>query len=84
MKPFTLIDDGLAVVRKPKGVFVQTKLYHRDGKIFINAAGGFVRICAKFDDTYTTSHPDYKVLELEGTGVVLIDNKAPSVSWGLR
>jgi len=78
---FTLIDDGVAIVRKPKGVQVQAKLYHRNGQVFIGAAGGFLRISDKFD-TYGTSHPDYKVLELEGTGVKCEGKKAPTYARG--
>ena len=80
---FTLIDDGVAIVRKPKGVQVQAKLYHRKGQVFIGAAGGFLRITDCFD-SYGTTHPDYKVLELEGTGIRLEGKKAPvyAKGWG--
>lgn len=83
MELFTLIDDGVAIIRKPPGVFVQAKLYHRGGKVFVGAAGGFVRITDKFD-TYGTSHPNIKVLELSGTGVNLEGTKAPTYArgWG--
>lgn len=78
---FSVIDDGVAILRKPKGIHVQAKLYHRDGRVFVGAAGGFIRIGDKLD-TYVTSHPDYKVLELEGTGVKCEGNKAPTFSRG--
>jgi len=83
MELFTLIDDGVAIIRKPPGVFMQTKLYHRGGDVYINAAGGFVRICAKFD-TYGTTHPNIKVLELSGRNVVLHQKNAPAYrqGWG--
>lgn len=81
---FHAIDDGQAIVRKPKGVFVQAKLYKRGTQVFVAAGGGFLRICTKFGDSYGTSHPDYKVLELAGSGVVLKNNEAPKMAsgWG--
>ncbi len=68
---FHEIEDGIAIVRKPRGVHVQTKIYQRNGRVYIGAGGGFIRITARFGEEYGTSHPDYKVLEIEGTGVEL-------------
>jgi hypothetical protein len=66
---FTVYDGAVALLRKPKGVFVQASLYThlRSGQTFVKAAGGYLRIsAAPFGDYWTTSHPDYKVVELSG------------------
>ena len=85
MNLFTLIIDGQAIVRKPKGVFVQAKLYHRGGQVYFAASGGFIRINRKWgSDPYGTTHPDYKVLELEGAGITCKGDEAPiyAKGWG--
>lgn len=69
MELFSLIEDATAIVRAPKGVLKQTKVYRRGERIFVPHAGGFIRICAKFGDLFSTSHPDIKVEELDVEGV---------------
>lgn len=69
MDLFTVIEDGVAIVRAPKGVFKQVKVYSRGGRVFVPHAGGFIRVCAKFGDTFVTSHPDIKVMEMEAPGL---------------
>lgn len=69
MELFTVIEDGVAILRGAKGVFKQTKVYHRGERIFVPHGGGFIRVCANFGGTFGTSHPDIKVMELEAAGV---------------
>lgn len=79
MELFTLIEDGQAIIRKPKGVHKQVKLYQRDGKVYIGEAGGFIQVRRKWgDEPFGTSHPDIKVIDLEGKGIVFKDNDAPA------
>jgi hypothetical protein len=66
---FTVIDEGVAIIRCANGVFKQTKVYQRAGRVYVAHGGGFVRVCAKFNDTFGTSHPNVKVIELEAEGV---------------
>lgn len=66
MQLFEVIEDAVAIVRYPKGVYKQTKVHRRGGRQHIPHAGGFIRITAKFGDTWGTSHPDIKVQEMEG------------------
>lgn len=86
MQLFSKIEGGVAIVRKPKGFQAQTDLYSRDQQVFIKVGSGFLRISDKLGDAYLTVHTDYKVLELEGEGVKLVGNKAPTFSaskgWG--
>lgn len=70
MELFTIIEDAVAIVRLPKGILKQTKVYHRGKRIFVPHGAGFIRVTARFgSDPYGTSHPDIKVLELEGDGI---------------
>lgn len=70
MEFFTIVDEADAIVRLPKGVHKQVKVYHRGGKLFIPHSGGFVRIVPQqFDATFSTGHPDVKVVEIEGPGI---------------
>jgi len=86
MQLFNKIEGGVAIVRKPKGFQAQVDLYSRGVQVFIKTGSGFLRISDKLGDSYLTVHPDYKVLELEGVGVKLDGNKAPTFSaakgWG--
>jgi len=66
---FHLIEDAFAIVRKPKGVYVQAKLYHRAGVVYVAYGSGFVRLGQKFGESWGTSHPDIKVLDYGGPGV---------------
>ena len=64
---FTILDGAIAVLRKPKGVYVQANLYSYGGHIWVKAAGGFLRIVAhKFGDAWSTTHLDYKVVDFSG------------------
>lgn len=84
MELFSLVDDAAAIVRMPKGVLKQTKVYHRGSTVYVPHAGGFVRVTAMFGtDPFTTSHPDIKVVEIEGPGIS-IDRGAPRYDAPLR
>lgn len=79
MELFTLIEDGSAIIRKPKGIFKQVKLYHRSGNVYIGEAGGFIQVRRKWgDEPFSTSHPDIKVIDLEGKGLVFKDLNPPA------
>lgn len=70
MELFSVVDEADAIIRLPKGVHKQTKVYHRGGKLYIPHSGGYVRIVpTKWDETYSTGHPDIKVVEIEGPGI---------------
>lgn len=60
-----VIDDAIAFVRYPKGVFRQAKLYSRGERIYVQHGTGYVRLCAKFGNEFLTSHPDIKVIEID-------------------
>jgi len=70
MDLFTIIEDAQAIVRLPKGVHKQVKVYHRTGRIYVAHGGGFVCVTAKFGDAHGTSHPDVKVVDIDGAGIV--------------
>lgn len=76
---FNVIEGGYAIVRKPKGIFIQAKIYHRLGLVYFAASGGFIRIADRFGNRYTTSHPDFYVEEISGAEaeISLDGEKAP-------
>lgn len=88
MELFTLVEDGSAIIRKPKGVHKQVKLYHRDGNVYVGEAGGFIRVRRKWgNDPYSTDHPDIKVIDLEGKNLVFKELEAPAYKpqgWGTK
>jgi hypothetical protein len=69
MNLFSVIDEGVAIIRCANGVFKQTKVYQRAGRVYVAHGGGFIRVTAKFGETFGTSHPNVKVVELEAEGV---------------
>lgn len=70
MELFSVVDEADAIIRLPKGVHKQVKVYQRAGKLFVPHAGGFIRIVpTKWDESYSTGHPDIKVVEIEGPGI---------------
>lgn len=81
---FNEVAGGVAIVRKAPGVLLQVPLYSRGNQVFIKQSGGFIRIADKFDDTYLTVHPSFKVLELEGDGIRLDGKKAPAFHQGWK
>lgn len=66
---FNQIDDAEAIVRLPKGVFRQVKMYNRGDRVFVAHNGGFIRITSKFGSEWGTSHPDIKVIDFDCAGV---------------
>jgi hypothetical protein len=71
MDLFTQIDDAKAIVRIKGLILKQVDVYHRRGRVYVPHSGGFVRVTAKFGDTYGTAHPSIKVDEIEGAGIDL-------------
>ncbi len=66
MELFTIIEDAAAIVRGNGGVFKQSKVYHRGGRVFVGHSGGFLRVTARFGDTWGTSNPNVKVVDMSG------------------
>lgn len=72
LQPFTVVEDGLAILRLKNGIHKQVKVYHRTGKLYVPQSGGYVRIIPqRWDDYFATGHPDTKVLEIEGDGITI-------------
>lgn len=67
MELFTVIDDAHGILRLPKGVQKQVKLYKRNGRVYAPHGSGYIEIRAVEGDgkTHNTSHPDIKLLEFE-------------------
>lgn len=78
MELFHIIDDGVAII-KVGNIYKQTKLYRRGKRLFVTHAGGYIRICAKFGDTWGTALPNVKVIDFEGEGV---KNATSEPRWG--
>ncbi len=72
MELFHVIDDGVAIIRSGQ-IWKQVKLYQRAGVLFVPHGGGYVRVTARFGDTWGTSVPSVKVVEMDGSGVVAAD-----------
>lgn len=70
MDLFTVVEEGIAILRCPKGVFKQTKVYRRGNRVFVPHGGGFLRVCVEFNGRHTTSHPDILVDAIEAPGLV--------------
>jgi len=75
MQLFHRIDDAECIIRAKGGVFKQAELYRRGDRVFVKAAGGFVRICAQFGDTWGTSNPGVNVIDMP-TGISGLEAKA--------
>lgn len=76
LQPFTLVEDGIAILRLKNGIHKQVKVYHRGGKLYVPQSSGFVRIVpTRWDDYFATGHPDTKVLEIEGEGISIKDRE---------
>lgn len=66
MDLFTVLHDSLAIVKLPKGVHKQVKVYRRGDLLYIPHSGGFVEI--RYKDgagNYVTGHPDIVVIEID-------------------
>jgi len=61
---FHEIPDAEAIIRQRGGIFKQAKVYRRGGKLYIGASGGYVRLTAKFGDTWGTSNPNISVVDI--------------------
>lgn len=67
---FHEIPDGVAILKKG-GVSKQTDLFHRDGKVYAAAMGGYVRI-----GTQGTSVPNLSIEAIDGVTL-----KSDGVGW---
>ena len=66
MELFTLIDDAFGIVRYPKGIHKQVKLYKRKLRVYFPHSGGFVEVRGQENDgTFNTSHPDLKLIDYD-------------------
>lgn len=65
MDRFAAIDDAQALLRTPKGVYKQVAVYHCGGNVYVPHSGGFVRVCPKVGDSWPTSNPDVKVVDID-------------------
>ena len=64
MDLFHRIDDAECIVRAKGGVYKQAELYRRGDRVYVKAAGGYVRVCAKFGETWGTSNPGVNVIDM--------------------
>lgn len=69
---FTLIDDAIAIVKHPRGVFKQTAMYRRGDRVYVPHAGGFIQLLSAFDGRHSTSHPDIKIEAFDAPGVAIV------------
>ena len=78
MQLFHRIDDAECIIRVKGGVFKQAELYRRGDRVFVKAAGGFVRIVAPFGDTWGTSNPGINVIDMPSiTGLSVTKDREP-------
>lgn len=72
MQLFTALEDATAILRLPKGVQKQVKMYRRGDRVYVPHGGGYIEVRALQPTTletssgcYSTSHPDVQVLDFE-------------------
>jgi len=70
MERFHIIDDGVAILRIRGKVWRQTKIYHREGRIYAAYGGGFIQLM-KYSGT---SDPGVSCQGVEGPGVSIVNN----------
>lgn len=70
MNVFTVIDDALALLRLPNGIYKEVKVYARQTRVYVPHGGGYVQVKGKYQSVeYSTSHPNVKVIELDVPGL---------------
>lgn len=72
MEVFSQIDDALAIVKYPRGILKQVKMYRRKDRVYVPHSGGFIEVRNNWDGAFTTSHPDVKVVEYDARGTHLV------------
>jgi hypothetical protein len=84
MQLFHRIDDAECIIRARGGVYKQAELYRRGERIFVKAAGGFVRITAKFGESWGTSNPGINVIDMPArvTGLSTAGTQEPRWTGG--
>lgn len=60
------IEGAKAFLRAKYGVYREVEVYRRGDYLYVPHGKGFLRITAMWDGQWGTSHPNVKVLELEG------------------
>jgi hypothetical protein len=60
------IEGAKAFLRARNGVYREVDVYSRGEYKYIPYGKGFLRLVSKWDNQWLTSHPNVKVLELEG------------------
>jgi hypothetical protein len=60
------IEGAKAFLRARNGVYREVDVYTRGEYKYIPYGKGFLRLAGQWDNQWLTSHPNVKVLELEG------------------
>lgn len=86
MELFTQIDDAHAIIRLPKGVQKQVKLYKREDRVYVPHSGGYVEVRSIYNAReplpLTTAHPDIKVVDYDSKQVRVRDRYLRFVGEG--
>jgi hypothetical protein len=78
MDLFHRIDDAEAIVRVKGGVFKQSEVFRRRDRIYVKHGSGFIRVTAKFGDTWGTSAPGVNVLDISAASDLTLE---PEPRW---
>lgn len=84
MEVFSSIDESVGIIRNKQGVEKQVTLYHRNTRVYIPYAGGFVEVRGEEmggSSAYTTRHPDVKLIEYDCTKMARVKDVG---LWFLR
>ena len=82
MDLFHEIEGAVAILRLPKGVFKQVKMFHRGQDVYVAAAGGYVRVGPWLGNRWGTTHPSVFVEDIDtADGRVCIGNPTRNVSY---
>ncbi len=73
MERFHVIEDGACILRMPKGVFRQAKVFRRGEDVFAAYGAGFVKLSVRGG----TSNPNVSWLDVEAEGVATNDGAKP-------
>ena len=82
MDLFHEIEGAAAILRLPKGVFKQVKVFHRGANVYVATAGGYVRIAVWLGNRWGTTHPSIFVEDIDTAGGrICIGNPTRNVSY---
>lgn len=62
------LSDAQAFIRTSTGVYKQVDVYRRGDKAYVQASGGYLRICVGIGGEWPTSHPGVKVIDFDIPG----------------